>query len=433
MSILIKNALILSMMENSKEPYKGDILIKGQFIEEIGENLKSSDPALIVIDAKGMVAMPGLINTHNHTPMSLLRCFSDDLRLMDWLDNKMLPAENRMNEEDIYWGALLGIIEMIKSGTTAYADMYIQMDQIANAVAQSGIRASLTRGLVFFDDDRGKRLQEGIDLVEKWHGKAEGRITTMMGPHAPFTCPPDKLQEVISVADKLEVPIHIHLAETIEEVQKIRIKYNRTPSEYLYDLGLFDNKHHVLLAHAIHLNDSDIQIIKNNLGGVAHNPMSNLKLGCGIADIKKYLDNGVNVGIGTDGPGSASSLDLFKEMKFAAGLQKVEYFDPTVLNAETTLTMATTGGARLLNIYNEVGTLEIGKKADIILVDINKPHLMPHHNIKSLLVYSAIGSDVNTSIIDGEIVMRDGKVLTIDEQEVLEQIAKRSKRIVEGI
>lgn len=424
--------MILTMVDGENSPFRGDIFIDGEEIKEIGE-IKDIPQNAEIIDAKGMVAMPGLINTHNHTPMSLLRCFSDDLRLMEWLDHKMLPAEDRMTPEDIYWGSLLGIIEMIKSGTTAYADMYIHMDEIANAVSESGIRASLTRGLVFFEDDQGKRLQEGIDLIEKWEGKAEGRITTMMGPHAPFTCPPDKIKEIIEISDSYNVPLHIHLAETKEEVQKIRIKYNRTPAEYLYDTGMFDNNHHVLLAHAIHLNNSDIEIIRQNQGGVAHNPMSNLKLGCGIADIRTYLDNDILVAIGTDGPGSASSLDLFKEMKLAAGLQKVQSFDPTVLNARTTLEVATTNGAKLLAISDKVGTLEIGKKADIILIDINQPHLIPHHNIVSLLVYSATGADVDTTIINGKIVMRNRKVLTLNEQEIIEQCIRRAQRLVEGL
>lgn len=264
MSILINNALIVSMVENTS-PYMGSILINGEKIVAIGSVSEEYIPQDVeIIDAKGMVVMPGLINTHNHSPMTLLRSFSDDLRLMDWLEKKMLPAEDRMTPEDIYWGSLLGMAEMIKSGTTTYADMYIHMDYIANAVSNSGIRASLTRGLVFFEDDGGKRLQEGVDLVKKWEGKAEGRITTMLGPHAPFTCPPDKLKEVVGLADEMHVPIHIHLAETQEEVEKIQSKYGKTPTEYLYDLGFFENNRHILLAHAIHLNDSDIEKIRSN-------------------------------------------------------------------------------------------------------------------------------------------------------------------------
>lgn len=222
MKILIKDPIILDDKGGKFETYRANILIEGNKIADIFEQPTAEQLTDVdeVIEASRLVALPGLINTHNHSPMSLLRSFSDDLRLMEWLDKKMLPAEAKMNKEDIYWGSLLAIAEMIKSGTTAYADMYIHMEQIAQAVKDSGIRASLTRGLVFFNDDDGQRLREGIDLVKNWSGEAEGRITTMMGPHAPYTCPPDQLKEVMDISQDLQVPIHIHLAETHEEVEK---------------------------------------------------------------------------------------------------------------------------------------------------------------------------------------------------------------------
>lgn len=434
MKILIKNALILTMTEDRDDLIKGDILIEGQQITAIGADLQRKPLEVDeVIDAEGMVAMPGLINAHNHSPMSLLRAFSDDLRLMEWLDKKMLPAESRMTGEDIYWGALLAMIEMIKSGTTAFADMYVHMNEVAQAVDQSGIRASLSRGLIDFGDDGGQRLREGIDLIEKWSGKADGRISTMLGPHAPYTCPPDFLQKVIRLAEELKVPIHIHLAETQEEVEKIKKKFGKSPTRYLYDLGMFSDEYHVLLAHAVHLDDQDIPLIKNNRGGIAHNPMSNLKLGCGIAPVKKFMDEGITVGLGTDGAGSASSLDMFKEMKIAGGLQKVSYYDPTALDAKTLLKMATVNGAKILGIDDYVGTLEIGKCADLILVDILQPHMVPHHDIYALLAYAATGADVNTTIVNGKVLMRNRQILTVDESEVLSQALQRAKRIVEGV
>ncbi|RAL24099.1 amidohydrolase [Thermoflavimicrobium daqui] len=431
MKTLIKNALILTMNETDDQPVTGDILIKDHTIQYIGT--VSEEIADEVIQADGMVAMPGLINTHNHSPMSLLRAFSDDLRLMEWLEKKMLPAEARMTKEDIYWGSMLAIIEMIKSGTTSYADMYIHMDYIAEAVKDSGIRASLTRGLIQLKDDGGKRLEEGLELMQKWSGKADGRITTMLGPHAPYTCPPSFIEKIATLAKEMQVPIHIHLAETHEEVSKMKQKYGKTPTQYLYDLGLFSGDYHVLLAHGVHVDDQDISFLKANKGGIAHNPFSNLKLGCGIAPIKKYLDAGITVGIGTDGAGSASSLDLFKEMKFTGGLQKVNYFDPTVIDAKTLLKMATIEGAKLLHIDRYVGTLEVGKLADIILIDIMQPHLVPHNDIYALLAYSATGSDVHTSIIHGNIVMRDRKLQTVDEAFVLREALQRVQRLIKEI
>ncbi len=427
---LIKGATILTMRDGDA-PFVGDIVIEGAAIKSIGGDL-SQEAVDEVIHAAGMVAMPGLINGHNHTPMSLLRGFSDDLKLMDWLEKKMLPAEDRMNEEDIYWGAQLAMAEMIRSGTTAFADMYIHMNEIAQAVVDTGMRASLTRGLVFFADDGGKRMSEAIDLIDRWTGAGDGRITTMFGPHAPFTCPPEPLTEVIALARQRQVPIHIHLAETKEEIVKIRENYQQTPTEYLYHLGLFEHNH-VLLAHSVHLTRKDIGYLRGMRGGVAHNPLSNLKLGCGIAPVVDLNSQGITVGLGTDGAGSATTLDMFAEIKAASWLQKLDYGDPTQLPAKTALQMATIESAKLLGIADQVGTLEAGKRADIILIDLQKPHLQPIHNIYSLLAYSATGADVDTTIVNGQVLMRNRQLVTIDEDELFRQVGKRVPRIVEGI
>lgn len=428
MRTLIKGAAILTM--RSKEPFIGDILIEGDRIADIQPSI--STQADTVINGEGMAAMPGLINAHQHTPMSLLRAFSDDLKLMEWLDKKMLPAEAQMTPEDIYWGAKLAMAEMIKSGTTAFADMYIHMNEIAAAVEEVGMRASLTRGLVFLENDGGRRMTEALDLIQRWSGKAEGRITTMLGPHSPYTVPPQPFRELIALAEQENIPLHTHLAETKEEVVKIRETYNQTPAEYLFHLGMFE-KAHVLLAHSVHLNRRDIGYLKGMRGGVSHNPVSNLKLGCGIAPVKDMIEQGITAGLGTDGAGSATTLDMFEEIRAASWLQKLDYGDPTKLPAFDALSMATTGSAALLNIAHETGTLEAGKKADIILIHLKKPHLQPVHNLLSLLAYSANGADVDTTIINGKIVMQGRQLLTIDEEELMKQVSIRSKRIVEGI
>ncbi|WP_408894827.1 amidohydrolase [Paenibacillus taichungensis] len=430
MSVLIQQATILTM-KDTDSPFKGDIRIVGDRIAEIAPHIKAQ-PGDDIMDGQHKLAMPGLINAHQHTPMSLLRAFSDDLKLMDWLDRKMLPAEARMTPEDIYWGAQLSIAEMIRSGTTAYADMYIHMNEIAEAVTETGIRASLTRGMVFVEDDGGRRLQEAVDLVQRWSGKAEGRITTMYGPHSPYTCPVEPLREVIAMAEQEGVPIHIHLAETKEEVVKIRERYGMTPTEYLEEAGMFE-KAHVLLAHGVHLNRRDIGRLKGMRGGVAHNPVSNLKLGCGIAQITEMIVQGINVGLGTDGAGSATTIDMFEEIKAATWLQKLDYGDPTRLSARDVLHMSTRGSAGLLNLQDEVGVLEVGRKADLILIDLKKPHLQPVHELESLLAYSVNGADVDTTIVNGRVLMRGRQLLTIDEEELFRQVEVRAKRIVEGI
>ena len=429
MNRVIKNVIIVTM-KDGEAPYHGDIHIAGDTIQQIGPALDVD--ADEVIEGKGMVAMPGLINAHQHTPMSLLRGFSDDLKLMDWLERKMLPADANMTPEDIYWGAKLSMAEMIKSGTTAFADMYIHMDEVASAVDEVGMRASLSRGMVFLQDDGGHRLTEALGLIERWNGKAGGRITTMLAPHAPYTCPPEPLKHIVRLAEAMSLPIHIHLAETTEEVVSIREKYNETPAQYLYNAGLFE-KAHVLLAHGVHMTRGDIGLLRGMRGGVAHNPVSNLKLGCGIAPIVDMMNQDIVVGLGTDGAGSAATVDLFEEIKAAAWLQKLDYGDPTRLPAGQALRMATRESAKLLNIDREVGTLEAGKRADLILIDMNKPHLQPIHQIESLLAYSANGADVDTTIVNGQVLMRHRQLMTIDEDEVLRQASIRARRIVAGI
>lgn len=441
MRICIRNTTILTM-NNNEAPFVGNIMIHDDRIEYITradqEHTKYDHISLIeekadqVIDGTGMVTMPGFINAHQHTPMNLLKGFSDALKLMDWLQTKMFPAEARMTPQDMYWGSKLSMAEMIRSGTTTFADMYMHMNEIARVVEEVGMRASLTRGLVFTDDDGGVRIREAIELVERWHGQAEGRITTMFGPHAPYTCPPDKMNEVIHLAKQYRLPIHIHLAETKEEVITIRERYQQTPTQYLYELGLFETLH-VMLAHSVHITKRDIQYLKGMRGGVIHNPVSNLKLGCGIAPITEMMQQGITVGLGTDGAGSATTLDMFQEIKAATWLQKLDYGDPTVLPAYQALQMATIESAKLLAIDQETGSLEVGKKADMIMINLNRPHLQPVHHVVSLLAYSATGADVDTTIVNGQILMHHGQLLTLDEQEVIQQGQQRAMRIVEGI
>jgi len=428
---LITDCTILTMCEGDA-PFVGDLLIEGERIAAIGTDLKPEHPADEVIAGKDLVAMPGLINAHNHASMSLLRAFSDDLKLMDWLDKKMLPAEARMTPEDVYWGTMLGTAEMIASGTTSFADMYVHMDQVAQAVVDSGMRASLTRGVVFLQDDGGKRMTEALHLIDTWTGAGEGRITTMLGPHAPYTCPPQPLSEIIQIARSRQIPLHIHLAETREEVVKIRERYNQTPTEYLHELGMFEDNH-VLLAHAVHLDAADVRLLSGMRGGVAHNPVSNLKLGCGIAPVKEMLEQNITVGLGTDGAGSATTLDMFAEIKAATWLQKLQHGDPTLLPAWQVLRMATIESAKLLKIDDEVGTLEPGKKADLILLNLDKPHLQPVHDLSALIAYSATGADVDTTIVNGQVLMRGRQFTRFSWEELRREAAERAARLVEGL
>ncbi|PKM76922.1 MAG: N-ethylammeline chlorohydrolase [Firmicutes bacterium HGW-Firmicutes-15] len=426
--LLIKNGSILTMSTQEPSIFKGDILVEDNRIAQIGRDF-STDEIDTVINAEGKVVMPGLINCHNHAAMVLLRGYCDDLRLMEWLKEKIWPAEDRLNGDDIYWGTMLASAEMIKSGTTTFADMYFFMDEVAMAVQDSGIRAALCQGLLFNDDNGDKRIKATQRLFDNWRGKAAGRITTMVGPHAPYTCPPDKFKLVMELAKDLDSGIHIHLAETTEEVNQMFSEYGKSPTKYLADLGLFES-HHVLIAHAVNLSRNDINILRDLKGGISHNPVSNLKLGCGIAPVKELRDLGIAVGLGTDGAGSASTLDMFEEIKAAAWLQKNRFFDPTVITAYDVLQMATIEGAKALGLDKEIGTLEQGKRADIIIMDIQKPHLYPQNDICALLAYSANGSDVDTTIINGKVLMQNRVLLSITEEEVLHKAQQIAMKIL---
>lgn len=428
--MLIQNIQYMTVTDDGKWiANSGDILIKDKRIEKIGS--VEYDDSIEKLDGRGMLALPGLVNGHQHTPMSLLRCYSDDVTLMTWLNKKMLPLEMKMDNEDRYWGALLSMAEMIKSGTTSYADMYIGIDHVAEAAVESGIRSVIARGLIAMDSDYEGRLKEAGDVVDRWQGKGNGRITTMIAPHSPYMCPPDFLKAAVGLSNEKNVPLHIHLAETKDEEQMIQEKYGVRPVHYLEQAGVFERP--VLLAHGVHFNDEDFKVLQSVRGGIIHNPVSNAKLGCGISDVKRLLNSGVKVGLGTDGPASASSLDLFFEMKAASWFQKLKYEDAAVLSAHDILTMATQNGADILGIGEEVGSLTVGKKADVILMDMNKLHLTPSHEPANLLVYAATGQDVDTVIIDGEIVMRGRELTTIDEEKVMANAKERTTQLLKRL
>lgn len=429
MRTLIKNALILPMTTDEPAVAPGDILIEGDRLVSVGPEVPVA-AADRVLDGAGRLAMPGLINCHNHAAMTFFRAYSDDLRLWDWLRDRIWPAEARMTGEDIYWGTLLAGAEMIKSGTTTFADMYVEMDAAARAVQEAGLRGVLARGMVY-DDQAAAKLKETAALFERWHGSAGGRISVMAGPHAPFTCPPEFIKQTLDLAGRLGAGIHIHISETTEEVDHMFMHYGKSPVRYLHDLGLFE--HHVLAAHCVNLSRDDMHLFRGMRGGVSHNPVSNCKLGCGLAPVLELRRLGVNVGLGTDGAGSASTLDMFQEIKAAAWLQKNATGDPTALTAYEVLQMATIVGARVLGLEDSVGSLAPGKQADVILLDLEQPHLYPRHDLPSLLAYAAAGADVRTVICAGEVLMEERQIRTLDEKEVLRQSQARARRLVEPL
>lgn len=418
--LLIKDVVILPMdgVEREQPWFTGDIVVEGNIIKEVGEDLRYKYKGYEIIEGKGLLAMPGMINCHTHAAMTLLRSYADDLPLQEWLEEKIWPREAHLQSDDIYWGTMLSILEMIKSGTTAFADMYFFMERGAQAVTESGIRASLCKGMIGLGEAKGEQdLAVAEELVKEWNGKADGRITCLLGPHAPYTCPPDYLREVIKLSDKLGVGLHIHLAETLKEVSDIEEQYGMRPLELMESIGLFENRH-VIAAHCVHLSDKEVDILVKNKVGVAHNPQSNMKLASGIAPIPKLLQAGAIVGLGTDGAASNNNLDLLEEVRYCALLHKVSAQDPTVTPAYQVLDMATRMGAQVMGL-DKVGSLKPGYKADIVLLDLQKPHLTPLHDVAANVVYSAQSSDVKTVIIDGKVVMKNKQMLTMDEERVM--------------
>ncbi len=426
--ILIKNCRLLPMTSKNDLIHNAYLIIEGSKITEIGSGeLPSEDRFKEIIDAHNMVVMPGLVNAHTHAAMTLFRGYADDLPLMEWLQNKIWPLETRLQPEDYYWGTMLGITEMIKSGTTCFADMYFMMEQAARAVKETGIRACLARGMVGIGPDAENAFTDSRRLYEEWNGEADGRIQMVLGPHAPYTCPPDYLKRVVALGEELDMGIHIHLAETKSEIQQIKEQYQKTPIILMKETGLFERP--VLAAHCVHLTDEEIDVLARYKVGVAHNPESNMKLASGIAPVPEMLRSRVNVALGTDGAASNNNLDMIQELRSCSLIHKVNTMDPEAVPAYTALEMATVNGARALGLRG-VGTLESGMKADIIMVDFNKPHLSPQHDVVAHLVYSASGSDVDTVMIDGRVVMRRRVLTTIDEKQVLSEVCSRARRLL---
>lgn len=428
-NILIQGATVLTLEGHDSVFKDGEIAIAGDSIVSVGPRGSAPEGfrAERTIDGSGMVALPGFINCHTHAAMTLLRSYADDMPLMKWLSEKIWPVEEKLKPDDIYWGTMLCCLEMIKSGTTTFADMYFDMDQVALAVEKSGMRACLSRGMIGEGPNAQRAIDESVSFIEEWNGKAGGRIRTMFGPHAPYTCPPEYLKKVIDLAGRHGVGIHIHVAETGDEIKQIHDKYGTTPVRHLDSTGLFELP--VLAAHCVHLDERDIEILAANKVGIAHCPESNMKLASGISPVISLLKSGAVVGLGTDGAASNNNLDMLEEMHSAALLQKVATGDPLALPSFEALKMATSSGASALALP-DVGLLKAGMKADLILVDFHRPHLYPQHDLIAHLVYAAQSADVDTVIIHGEVVMEGRRVLTMDEEEVMMEAQQRAIRLV---
>ena len=390
-----------------------NIFVSGDKISKITHGSVDGEK---IIDGRNKFATPGLVNAHTHASMTLLRSFSDDKNLMDWLQKDIWPIEDKMTREDLYWGAAAAAVEMIRGGTTAFADMYgAWMDEVAKVVDESGLRGCLSQGLISFVNGE-KKLASNIELYKNFHGAADGRITVMFGPHAIYTCSPEYLKKVAAAAEKLGAEIHMHMNETQTEIDDCLKNFGKRPFEVVNETGLFELG--TLAAHCVCLSDEEIEIIKAKKIRVAHNPGSNMKLASGICPAAKLLSSGVTVALGTDGAASNNNLDMLEEMRLAALLAKVSTLDPKAIPAAQAIQMATENGAKALGLKN-IGRLEVGCKADIVLWDMRSVEWQPNFNPASLLVYSAQSSAADTVIVDGKILM-EGRVLkTLDEEKIL--------------
>lgn len=426
MRTLITNAYILDMVGDTANIEKKEILINNNIIEKIDKEIDKSIEIDEKINAKNMLVMPGLVNTHTHLAMSIFRGYKTDKKLMDWLENAIFPVEEKLKPEDIYWNSYLSCLEMIKSGTTTCNDMYFGMNKTVEAIEDTGLRAVIAWCIK--DDSIKDKVEKTREYAKRYNNDKNSKIKIFVSADAPHTCNPDTINLCVNLAKELNTGLHIHLAETLDEETKIKSRYNKRSTEYLNDLNVFDVP--VVLAHGIYVSDSDIEILKNIKGGISHNPISNCKLSSGICDVVKLRNNGISIGLGTDGIGSTTTMDMFEEMKTAAYLQKVNTMEPSSISAYDILKMATIDGAKVLGMEDQIGSLEPGKKADMIFIKTDKLHLCPENDICANIVYSSNGADVETVMIDGKIIMQNRKMVNLDEKQVMKQVKKIAKRLL---
>jgi 5-methylthioadenosine/S-adenosylhomocysteine deaminase len=402
-----------------------DVLVEGDKIAGIGLNLDKSGK---VIDCSGKVLLPGLINSHTHLAMTLFRGYADDMLLQDWLQSKIWPLEAKLKEGDVYHGSLLGALELIKSGVTSFHDMYFFGRGVKKASEESGVRAFFSQGILDYPTAEFKNAEEALNLFKGLVRRKSELFTPTLGTHSPYTCSEETLLKAKELARKNGPTLHIHASETRKEIYDSLREKGRRPIEYLSDIGFLGEE--VVVAHAGWATKGEVSLLGKSGARVVHCPVSNMKLAVGaVTPLPEMFENHVVVSLGTDSAASNNSLDIFETMKVAALLQKMHRWDARLLPAQKALDMATIDGARSLGMQYKLGSIEVGKKADLILVDLKKPHLTPVHNIVSNLVYSARGSDVWATIVNGDVLMEDCETKTLKEDEVLEEASKAADEL----
>ena len=427
MSILIKKAQILTQ-DDSQTRFFGDIYIEDNIISDISKKDLSIE-ADHVIDGKDKLVIPGLINTHTHVPMTILRGYGDDMMLQEWLEKRIWPVEARLSKGSVIAATKLAFLEMISSGTTMFLDMYFFEDSIANVATKMGIRAAL--GFAFIDHGTPEYTFDELfpachRFIKDYHD--DELITPVLAPHGVYTCGPETLGKIKDVSDRYDVLTHIHCSETRDEVYDVEERYGKRPVDQLIETGLLNDK--MILAHCGWITKQEVSSIASAHAAVSHCPVSNMKIATGgYAPVPEMLDAGVSVSLGTDGAASNNSLDMFDTMKFTALVHKQHRWDPKIMDAQTVFDMATVHGASALHMQDKIGSIEVGKKADIVLLDMKKPHLTPCHDPVSHLVYAAKGSDVCTTIINGRLLYHDLCFIDIDVDKILTEASVAAKAL----
>lgn len=429
---IIAGGTILTLDRQDTRITDGALAIDGTSIVKIGrsEDILSHFSSPEVISAEDCLVMPGLVNCHTHAAMTCFRGVADDLDLMIWLNKYIFPLEAKhLDPELAYWGSLLACAEMIRSGTTTFCDMYIFEAETARAAKQAGLRCLLGEGLLGFPSPNAPTPAHGLantrKLIEEWSG--DPLINLIVHPHSLYACSPETLLAAKKIADEHNLPYAMHLLENRAEVVTLQQKLGKNPLAFLKEGGYLTDR--FLAYHCVMMDEDDISLFADHGCRVAHTPESNMKLASGVAPVAAMQAAGITVGLGTDGCASNNNLDMFQEMDTAAKLHKLKSLDPTVMDALTVLRMATCEGARALGMGEITGSLEVGKQADLIVVDLNKPHLTPLYNEYSQLVYAAAGADVDTVMINGSLIMQNRRLLTVDEREVMAKVREIARRI----
>lgn len=426
MITVIKNGTVITMDQKRKNKYEQlDIVIENDKIKEITKEYKGKYDK--IINANNKIVMPGLINAHTHLGMSIFRATNDNLTLQDWLENKIWPIENKMTDKDIYYATLLSCLEMIKTGTTCANDMYFGWKGTMKAITETNMRISMSRCLMGDLDKEGlERIKDFKDLINEY--KNNELVTFTVTPHAMYTCTNKYLKECLNLAKEYNIPIHMHFSENEKEVKDLTKKYQTSPTKELQKLNYLNHK--LILAHGTFIAEDDQKLLTNKDISIVTNPVSNLNLGCGIADLTSYKKQRINICLGTDGQGSGNNLNLFKHMSLVADLQKAMYKDPTIMDSYEVLKMATINGAKALNLENKIGSIEENKQADLIILNLDEINTFPAPELITQIVHNIETNNIETTIINGKIIYENKKLnLNINEQGLKDNITKIYTRL----